>query len=1161
MTDPDARHTSRKIPLESLISYSGDAAASAERFDLCLFKALNAEYASKPVVPAPRELDLDYTQSIGRARAAMLERRIGVAGQRILEVGCGDGMLSRVLAGEFGAEVVGVDVLAYDAWQLPRSGKVDFHVHDIAGRDNAGFGSFDRVVSFAVFEHIVHPHAALKAIHDLLRPGGKAYIYANLYRGAKASHRYREVYFPWPHLLFAPEVWRAFYRELTGEAAEAAWVNKLTYDQYVAMAGRIGFTVAEHFPSQPYFDAAFYGRFEYELAAYPKFDLMHDFIHLVLEKPAQTGAEDWRLLLDYPAQAWKDAETESRPFWRLAQLLAPAWIADRPRWLASHARGASALRDAVPWISFPAIDFIDGWLTRAHTVFEWGSGGSTLFFSARAGKVFSVEHDAGWHSAVRERLAALPNTSFSLIEPEAGAADDTGFGSGARGLAGLSFRHYVEAIAAHPDGAFDLVSIDGRARMACLRAAIPKVAPGGLLLLDNANYPRYAADLAALRAGPLATWREIPLAGPGPYSRAPAWETVIWQRSAQQDVTWTPETVTVLREQLAGRPARSYDRAIWPFEFLRGGNWADAAAAALLADGHTSLLGEPLALGDTIDWQGRHLSRSTRLMLQGWDLFEPVFAMEPESDRRRLPWLASRIAQWLDTHREAPLDLRETRADPAADEDFVAADTAISSRLYRLAYLIAATAGSSEISNALFARMLDALERHADALMSEAAFSAHTNHGLLQAFAQVCAGSRFRDLPGGGAIARLAGRMTRSEALGLSRIQMLLSRQFGGDGSHLEHSAMYHVMFARAFAALAGQGLLPGCDQAVARMRTSADLLLDDTGRLAPLGDTDPGLRPHGYSAPVPERIASHVLPDGGYWIVKGPGSYLAQTACFHSPAHKQADTGAFFWRDRNRDILIDPGRYGYVGRTLPGDAAFQDGFWYADPRRRYVEGTRAHNTVMVDGRNHPRRRAKPFGPAVHAACETDGAFACESSVPNLPRLSHHRIVAVKPGSWLLTVDLVRARDGASHAVAQNFHLHPDWRLVAASGDAASYAHADGGSLHATPIFADAAIVDTARGRGDPDRDEPEDLFGWWSPGPLEFEPCESLSVSCSGDNVVIATLFSFAPVEIDRTYSTFNASRRRLRFRWTGAAPGRLTLDRGSNADGGRSLTISDIG
>ena len=254
-------------------------------FNVELFKALNEEYKDKPIVPAPRPPELNYRQNIGRKRGETLDKKIGIRGLEVLEIGCGVGAMCDVLATDFDCTTTGVDVVEYAEWQEKQSDQASFLIHDVTTQSNEKLGPFDRVISFAVFEHIVHPHAALSAAYDVLKPGGKAYIYANLYRGTKASHRYREVFFPWAHLLFQNSVWRHFYRDLIGEESQPAWVNKLTYDQYVNYAERIGFQIDQHFPSPPFFDQAFYERFETELSAYPKFDLMHDFIHLILTKP------------------------------------------------------------------------------------------------------------------------------------------------------------------------------------------------------------------------------------------------------------------------------------------------------------------------------------------------------------------------------------------------------------------------------------------------------------------------------------------------------------------------------------------------------------------------------------------------------------------------------------------------------------------------------------------------------------------------------------------------------------------------------------------------------------------------------------------------------------------------------------------------------------
>lgn len=59
---------------------------------------------------------------------------------------------------------------------------------------------------------------------------------ANLYRGPQASHRYREVFFPWPHLLFEDGVFEAYYRHIGMRPARPAWFNRLTAADTSAMS-------------------------------------------------------------------------------------------------------------------------------------------------------------------------------------------------------------------------------------------------------------------------------------------------------------------------------------------------------------------------------------------------------------------------------------------------------------------------------------------------------------------------------------------------------------------------------------------------------------------------------------------------------------------------------------------------------------------------------------------------------------------------------------------------------------------------------------------------------------------------------------------------------------------------------------------------------------
>jgi SAM-dependent methyltransferase len=256
------------------------------RYDLALFRSLNEEYRDKPLMSAPRDVkDPAAMSRQAAARAGRLIKAHGIAGARCLEIGCGRGETARALAGEHGCEVTGLDVVTYPEWSTAADPKAQLLRLDVTAEPFAQLGSFDFIYSFAVWEHIRHPFAALRAAHALLRPGGRMYLNANLYRGPSASHRYREVFFPWPHLLFTDEVFEAFYLELWGRPAYPAWVNKLVAAEYEVYFRQLGFAVESITFTMKPFDEAFYGRFEEKLGRYPRFDLERDFIVAVVRRP------------------------------------------------------------------------------------------------------------------------------------------------------------------------------------------------------------------------------------------------------------------------------------------------------------------------------------------------------------------------------------------------------------------------------------------------------------------------------------------------------------------------------------------------------------------------------------------------------------------------------------------------------------------------------------------------------------------------------------------------------------------------------------------------------------------------------------------------------------------------------------------------------------
>jgi len=101
--------------------------------------------------------------------ATLLERLAPQPGERILDLGCGDGTLTRQIAAR-GAHVVGVDASPEFVEATARSG-IDARLCD--ARALAFDGEFDAVFSNAVLHWVREPDAALSGVFRALRPGGR----------------------------------------------------------------------------------------------------------------------------------------------------------------------------------------------------------------------------------------------------------------------------------------------------------------------------------------------------------------------------------------------------------------------------------------------------------------------------------------------------------------------------------------------------------------------------------------------------------------------------------------------------------------------------------------------------------------------------------------------------------------------------------------------------------------------------------------------------------------------------------------------------------------------------------------------------------------------------------------------------------------------------
>lgn len=256
------------------------------RFDVDLLEQLNEEYRHKPIVPAARELSSAALGEAAKNRVLWAHRSVDLVDKTVLEVGCGNGYEVWSMAHNLGADAFGVDIQEPHCWEDLVGERVHLQRADLTEDNPFPPETFDRIVSYTVWEHVQHPHRLLEETHQILKPGGLQWIRANLWAGPQASHRYRDIFFPWPHHLFSDDViaeWDAQH----GRAPEgAAWVNKLTWNHYERYFHDIGFKLRGRSFSTAAWDEEFYQRFEDVLGRIPRWDLERDFFTCVVEKPA-----------------------------------------------------------------------------------------------------------------------------------------------------------------------------------------------------------------------------------------------------------------------------------------------------------------------------------------------------------------------------------------------------------------------------------------------------------------------------------------------------------------------------------------------------------------------------------------------------------------------------------------------------------------------------------------------------------------------------------------------------------------------------------------------------------------------------------------------------------------------------------------------------------
>lgn len=132
--------------------------------------------------------------------------------------------------------------------------------------------------------------------------------------------------------------------------------------------------------------------------------------------------------------------------------------------------------DPLPWVTYPFIDFIESRLNKSMEIFEFGSGNSTIWYAKKVKSIDSVEHDQNWYEKVKSNLPDNASIHYCHLEY------------------GKEYCQYAKYL----NKKFDLIIIDGRDRVNCIKYSVECLTFSGVIILDDSERPDYLEGIQYL---------------------------------------------------------------------------------------------------------------------------------------------------------------------------------------------------------------------------------------------------------------------------------------------------------------------------------------------------------------------------------------------------------------------------------------------------------------------------------------------------------------------------------------------------------------------------------------------------------------------------------------------------------------------------------------
>lgn len=156
----------------------GDKRSNIDDAEIAKFEAVASRWWD-------RRGELGALHDINGARVEYVDRAVGLAGRRVLDVGCGGGILAEAMAAR-GASVAGIDMgdapLAAARAHMRWSGlSIDYRKTTVETLARQEPGRYAVVTCMELLEHVPDPSSVVGACSRLVQPGGHV-VFATLNR-------------------------------------------------------------------------------------------------------------------------------------------------------------------------------------------------------------------------------------------------------------------------------------------------------------------------------------------------------------------------------------------------------------------------------------------------------------------------------------------------------------------------------------------------------------------------------------------------------------------------------------------------------------------------------------------------------------------------------------------------------------------------------------------------------------------------------------------------------------------------------------------------------------------------------------------------------------------------------------------------------------------